>query len=97
MAALEAMSCGVPVISSDVGGLPELNRDGETGYVCKLGDVDAMADRAIAMLSNDDLLERMRLAARKQAERFEQDVVVAQYEAYYMKVMDSLKKRIQVS
>ena len=97
LAALEAMSCGVPVISSDVGGLPELNRDGETGYVCKLGDVDAMADRAIAMLSNDDLLERMRLAARKQAERFEQDVVVAQYEAYYMKVMDSLKKRIQVS
>lgn len=97
LAALEAMSCGVPVISSDVGGLPELNRDGETGYVCKLGDVDAMADRAIAILSNDDLLERMRLGARKQAERLEQDVVVAQYEAYYMKVMDSLKKRIQVS
>ena len=96
LAALEAMSCGVPVISSDVGGLPELNRDGETGYVCKLGDVDAMADRAIAILSNDDLLERMRLGARKQAERFEQDVVVAQYEAYYMRVMDSLKKRIQV-
>jgi N-acetyl-alpha-D-glucosaminyl L-malate synthase BshA len=97
LAALEAMSCGVPVISSDVGGLPELNRDGETGYVCRLGDVDAMADRAIAMLLNDDLLERMRLAARKQAERFEQDVVVAQYEAYYIQVMDLLKKRIRVS
>ncbi len=97
LAALEAMSCGVPVISSDVGGLPELNRDGETGYVCKLGDVDAMADRAIAILSNDNLLDRMRLSARKQAEQFEQDVVVAQYEAYYMRVMDSLKKGIRVS
>lgn len=97
LAALEAMSCGVPVISSDVGGLPELNRDGETGYVCKLGDVDAMADRAMAILSNDNLLDRMRLSARKQAEQFEQDVVVAQYEAYYMRVMDSLKKGIRVS
>lgn len=97
LAALEAMSCGVPVISSDVGGLPELNRDGETGYVCKLGDVDAMADRAIAILSNDNLLDRMRLSARKQAEQFEQDVVVAQYEAYYMRVMDLLKKGIRVS
>ena len=97
LAALEAMSCGVPVISSDVGGLPELNRDGETGYVCKLGDVDAMADRAMAILSNDNLLDRMRLSACKQAEQFEQDVVVAQYEAYYMRVMDSLKKGIRVS
>jgi N-acetyl-alpha-D-glucosaminyl L-malate synthase BshA len=94
LAALEAMSCGVPVISSDVGGLPELNTDGETGFVCKLGDVDAMADRAIALLSNDDLLARMRLAARARAEQFEQDVVVAQYEAYYLKVMESLNAKV---
>lgn len=94
LAALEAMSCGVPVISSDVGGLPELNTDGETGYVCKLGDVDAMADRAIAILSNDDLLAKMRLAARARAEQFEQDVVVAQYEAYYHKVMESLNENV---
>ncbi|KPP98412.1 MAG: N-acetyl-alpha-D-glucosaminyl L-malate synthase BshA [Bacteroidetes bacterium HLUCCA01] len=93
LAALEAMSCGVPVISSDVGGLPELNLDGKTGFVCKLGDVDAMADRAIAMLSNPELHQKMQLAARKRAEDFEQDHVVAMYEAYYQKVTERLKKR----
>jgi len=91
LAALEAMSCGVPVICSDVGGLPELNRNGETGYVCPLGDVDAMADRAIAMLSDPALHQRMQLAARARAEQFEQDTVVAQYEAYYEKVVENLR------
>lgn len=96
LAALEAMSCGVPIVSSDVGGLPELNRDGVTGYVCKLGDVESMADRIVAILSDDELHQRMQKAARARAEEFEQDRVVAQYEAYYIKVMEQLKKRVKI-
>jgi len=96
LAALEAMSCGVPIVSSDVGGLPELNRDGVTGYVCKLGDVESMADRVIAILSDDELHQRMQKAARTRAEEFEQDRVVALYEAYYIKVMEQLKTRARI-
>ncbi|MCC5925540.1 MAG: N-acetyl-alpha-D-glucosaminyl L-malate synthase BshA [Bacteroidetes bacterium] len=94
LAALEAMSCGVPVVSSDVGGLPELNRDGVTGFVCKLEDVDAMADRVIAMFSDDDLHARMQKAARTRAEEFELDHVVAMYEAYYEKIVARLRKKV---
>jgi L-malate glycosyltransferase len=93
LAALEAMSCGVPVISSDVGGLPELNRDGVTGYVCKLGDFESMADRAIALLTDDVLHDKMAKAARLRAEDFAQDAIIAQYEAYYVRVMEEVKAK----
>jgi N-acetyl-alpha-D-glucosaminyl L-malate synthase BshA len=91
LAALEAMSCSVPVISSDVGGLPELNRDGVTGYVCALGDTDAMGAAAVKMLSDKALHQKMAKAARHRAEDFEQEKVIAQYEAYYMKVLKKLE------
>lgn len=90
LAALEAMSCSVPVISSDVGGLPELNRDGVTGYVCALGDTDAMGAAAVKMLTDKTLHSKMAKAARARAEDFEQEKVIAQYEAYYMKVLEKL-------
>lgn len=90
LAALEAMSCSVPVISSDVGGLPELNRDGITGYVCALGDTDAMGAAAVKMLTDKTLHEKMANAARARAEDFEQEKVIAQYEEYYMKVLGKL-------
>jgi N-acetyl-alpha-D-glucosaminyl L-malate synthase BshA len=90
LAALEAMSCSVPVISSDVGGLPELNRDGVTGYVCALGDTDAMGAAAVKMLTDKALHAKMAKAARHRAEDFEQEKVIAQYEAYYMKVLAKL-------
>ncbi len=93
LAALEAMSCSVPVISSDVGGLPELNRDGVTGYVCALGDTDAMGAAAVKMLTDKTLHARMAQAARARAEDFEQEKVIAQYEAYYMKVLKKLDAR----
>jgi N-acetyl-alpha-D-glucosaminyl L-malate synthase BshA len=91
LAALEAMSCSVPVISSDVGGLPELNRDGVTGYVCALGDTDAMGAAAVKMLTDKALHAKMAKAARHRAEDFEQDKVIAQYEAYYMRVLKKLE------
>lgn len=90
LAALEAMSCSVPVISSNIGGLPEVNIQGETGYLCDLDDIDCMAEKAVEILTNKDLHSRMSRNARKQAERFNQDVVVAQYEDFYREVREAM-------
>ena len=83
LAALEAMSCSVPVISSDVGGLPEVNVHGETGYLCTLDDIDCMAQYAVDILTNEVLHETMSANARAQAERFNQDHIVEEYETFY--------------
>ena len=90
LAALEAMSCSVPVISSDIGGLPELNIHGETGYLCKLGDVDAMGAFASELLSDEKKHKIFADNARKRAESFVLDKVVAQYEDYYKQVQSKL-------
>ena len=55
LAALEAMACEVPVISSNAGGIPEINIDGETGYMCEIGDIDKMAERTIELLSDEKI------------------------------------------
>ncbi|MBO6585142.1 MAG: N-acetyl-alpha-D-glucosaminyl L-malate synthase BshA [Gracilimonas sp.] len=90
LAALEAMSCSVPVISSNIGGLPEVNIHGETGYLCDLDDVDCMAEYGVKILSDADLHARMAANARKQAERYNQDVVVEEYERFYEDVSAKL-------
>jgi N-acetyl-alpha-D-glucosaminyl L-malate synthase BshA len=90
LAALEAMGCGVPVISSDIGGLPEVNIQGVTGYLCELDDVDCMAENAFKILTNESLHEEMSANARKQAERFNQDEVVGQYERFYLRIREGL-------
>ena len=92
LAALEAMSCSVPVISSNIGGLPEVNVHGETGYLCELGDVETMGSYASKILSNESLHKKMANAARKRAEQFELDKIVTIYEDYYEEVRDQLKK-----
>jgi len=87
LAALEAMACRVPTVVSDVGGLPELVVDGETGFLCPVDDVDAFTDRTRALLSDEDLHERMASAARERAEEsFDIDRVVPLYERYYESV-----------
>src|SRR5690606_39103841 len=86
LVALEAMSCGVPVVATDTGGLPEVVADGETGYLAPVGDVDAMADRSIEILSDPALWKRMSSGARAGAERFGADRVVTMYEDYYLEV-----------
>jgi len=91
LAALEAMSCSVPVISSDVGGLPFLNQDGVTGYVCPLANTDMMGDAAISLLNDRDKLSKFSIAARKRAEEFELSRIVSQYEDHYMMVIDRVK------
>ena len=89
LAALEAMACNVPVVASNVGGLPELIVDGETGFLCPLDDVDAFTQRTRALLTNDDLHERMSTAARERAEdAFDINKIVPMYENYYQTVRE---------
>lgn len=97
LAALEAMSCSVPVISSDIGGLPEVNIHGETGYLCDLDDVDCMADYGVKILSDPKLHQQMADNARKQAERFNQDEIVKQYEQFYEEVSKRLKAKSETA
>lgn len=87
LAALEAMACGVPVISSDVGGLPEVNIHGKTGFLSPVGDVDSMARNAVHILQDDTVLQAFRDAALAQAKCFDIEAILPQYEAYYETVM----------
>lgn len=90
LAALEAMSCSVPVISSNIGGLPEVNIHGETGYLCDLGATDEMGQYAVDMLSDEDMHQQMAKNARKRAEQFEMSKIINQYEEYYKKCRDEM-------
>lgn len=87
LAALEAMACEVPVISSNAGGLPEVNIHGKTGFLSDVGDVDKMAKNAITLLSNEELLQQFRHNALAQAKRFDIKNILPQYEAYYEEVL----------
>ena len=94
LAALEAMSCSVPVISTNIGGLPEVNIHGETGYLCDLDDVECMADYGVKILSDGKLHKKLSRNARKRAELFEMDKVVTQYEEYYKEIKQGLAEKV---
>jgi N-acetyl-alpha-D-glucosaminyl L-malate synthase BshA len=84
LSALEALASGVPVVASRTGGLPEVVRDGETGALCAVGDVDAMAGEAIGILCEKDRWRAMSEAAAADARRrFALEEIVPQYEALY--------------
>ena len=83
LAAMEAMAASVPVISSDAGGLPEININGETGYTAAVGDVKTMSECAIKLLSDDALLNQFRKNAKAQAMKFDLENIVPQYEKLY--------------
>ena len=85
LAALEAMAGGSPVITTNAGGLPEIIQDGKNGYMSPVGDVNHMTEQAIRILKDDTVLEGFRKEARLQAERFDIDQIVPQYEALYEK------------
>jgi N-acetyl-alpha-D-glucosaminyl L-malate synthase BshA len=87
LVALEAMACGVPVVATRVGGLPEVVDDGESGYLAPVGDVEGMADAGIKLLSDRQRWQRFSGAARRGAERFSADRVVTEYENFYAEVL----------
>jgi L-malate glycosyltransferase len=84
LSALEALASGVPVIGARAGGLPEVVTDGVTGYLCDVGDVDAMAEASIGLLTDPARWQSMSDAAAADARRrFSEDAVIAQYETLY--------------
>ncbi|PUZ28039.1 N-acetyl-alpha-D-glucosaminyl L-malate synthase BshA [Chitinophaga parva] len=88
LAALEAMAAQVPVISSNAGGLPEVNINGQTGYTSPVGDVDAMAANVLRIFNDTAMLERLRAGALAQAQRFHIDNIIPQYEALYERTLE---------
>jgi N-acetyl-alpha-D-glucosaminyl L-malate synthase BshA len=88
LGALEAMACGVPVVASNVGGLPEVVRDGETGFLASVGNIEAMAKHVRDLLADPDLHARMSRAARTRAEEhFQLEPAVDRYQAVYRRLV----------
>jgi len=83
LAALEAMAAGVPLISSNAGGLPEININGKTGFMSPVGDVASMSRNAIAILENDEVLKTFKQNALEQSKRFDIQHIVPVYEDLY--------------
>jgi N-acetyl-alpha-D-glucosaminyl L-malate synthase BshA len=87
LAALEAMACKVPVLSSNAGGLPELNVDGVTGFLRDIGDIKGMAEKAIYMLEDETRLAQFKENALARAKEFELSKILPLYEDYYKEVI----------
>lgn len=92
LAALEAMACEVPVISSNSGGLPELNIQGETGFLSSVGDIEDMTQKALLVLDKDNL-PRFKENALKRAKEFDISRILPLYETYYQQVMDRITSK----
>jgi L-malate glycosyltransferase len=93
LAALEAMACEVPILSSNAGGIPELNLDGITGYVCNIGDVTTMTEKALEIL-DDNNLPRFKAAALARAKEFDVVNIVPKYEQYYKETIERAHKKL---
>ena len=91
LAALEAMASKVAVVSSNAGGLPEININGETGYVENFDDVEQMSKKAISILSNRKSLENFKNKAFLKAMEYDINNIVPLYEKTYQKALDSIK------
>ncbi len=84
LSALEAMSCGVPVVATNIGGIPEVVSHGETGYISELGDISRMARYCVELLTNEKKLAIFRERARARAvEKFDIELIVPMYESLY--------------
>ncbi len=90
LAALEAMACEVPVVSSNAGGLPELNINGVTGFICKIGDIDDMTEKALFILE-DERLPNFKKNALERAKNFDISRILPMYEAFYDTILNPEK------
>ncbi len=98
LVALEAMASGVPVVASDVGGLPEVVEHGVTGFLAPVGDVDSMARYCLKLLSNCDDRKRYGEAARKRAsEKFDHRAIIPQYERIYERLLAGSREKSSVA
>ena len=97
LAALEAMACEVPVISSNAGGIPEVNIDGVTGFMSDIGDVDSMAKNALKLLQNPELLQQFRENAFHQAKKFDINNILPNYVEYYEEMIEKVKSEYPVN
>ena len=97
LAALEAMACEVPVISSNAGGIPEVNIDGVTGFMSDIGDVDSMAKNALKLLQNPELLQQFRENAFHQAKKFDINNILPNYVEYYEEMIEKVKSECPVN
>ena len=83
------MACKVPVISSNTGGLPELNINGVTGFMSNVGDVEDMAANAVYILEDDNRLNQFKENALNRAKEFDLSLILPQYVNYYLEVIGS--------
>ena len=90
LSALEAMAHGVPIISSDAGGIPEVNKHGKTGYLSKIGDTESMTLNALSLLQNESLHKSFKRQAEQHAEKFNLESVVNQYESIYVDAIETV-------
>jgi N-acetyl-alpha-D-glucosaminyl L-malate synthase BshA len=92
LVALEAMAAKVPVISSNAGGIREVNVHGVTGYLATIGDVETMANYSLELLQNPELHEEFRNNAYERAKEFSMDIIVPKYEEVYNRALSSIKE-----
>jgi glycosyltransferase involved in cell wall biosynthesis len=92
LAALEAMASGVPVISSNAGGLSEVNENGVSGFLSDVGDVKNMTENALIVLKDKDTLLKYKENAKKVAEKFSIEKVLPLYEDLYQQAIELKKK-----
>jgi N-acetyl-alpha-D-glucosaminyl L-malate synthase BshA len=83
LAALEAMAAGVPIITSNAGGLSEINIPGETGYMGDVGDVKSMGEKALEILKDPDVLNAFKTRAANYAKRYDISNIIPEYEKLY--------------
>lgn len=94
LSALEAMAAAVPVISSNAGGIPEVNFHGETGFTANIGDVESMAKYGVQLLKDEAMLETFSKNARAQAERFSLDIIGPKYLEVYEEALAKVKSAV---